>query len=84
MLQFAVGKYPKPDILKEAVKTFDQSVTLEIVESLVNCWPKQTNLDDLAKEELGPNEVWDRSEAYFVHLATPASILNRLKVWQFK
>jgi len=47
-------------------------------------WPKDSNLEDLEKEELQPGEIWEKGEQYMLQLCKPASLLNRLKVWTFK
>jgi len=72
-------------VLKEAVITFNEkTVSTAQIGTLVRVWPKDSNLEDLAKEELQPGEVWEKGEAYMMNLVTPASLLNRLKVWMFK
>ena len=47
-------------------------------------WPKESNVPDLANEELQEGEVWDKGENYMMKLTEPASIHNRLKVWSFQ
>jgi hypothetical protein len=51
---------------------------------LLRVWPKESNIEDLAKEELEEGEVWEKGEAYMIQLVYPTSMLNRLKVWTFK
>ena len=51
---------------------------------MVRVWPKDSILEDLGKERLEANEVWEKGEAYMIKLIKPASLLNRLKVWDFK
>lgn len=51
---------------------------------MVRVWPKDSNLEELAKERLEENEVWEKGEAYMLKLVKPVSLLNRCKVWAFK
>jgi hypothetical protein len=51
---------------------------------MVRVWPKDSNLEDLVKERLEPNEVWEKGEAFMLKLVKPVSLLNRCKVWAFK
>ena len=51
---------------------------------MLRVWPKESNIEDLAKEELEEGEVWEKGEAYMIQLVYPTSMLNRLKVWTFK
>jgi len=51
---------------------------------MVRVWPKDSILEDLGKERLESNEVWEKGESYMIKLIKPASLLNRLKVWDFK
>lgn len=51
---------------------------------MVRVWPKDSILEDLGKERLEANEVWEKGEAYMIKLIKPASLLNRCKVWDFK
>jgi len=44
----------------------------------------ESSLADLANMELGPNELWDKAETYFIKIVEPASLVYRLKVWCFK
>jgi hypothetical protein len=51
---------------------------------MVRVWPKDSILEDLTKEKLEANEVWEKGEAYMIKLVRPVSLLNRCKVWSFK
>lgn len=76
---------PRPDILKQAVTEYDEKlVSMAQIATLVRVWPKDSNLEDLGNETLNEGEVWEKGEAYMINLITPASLLNRLKVWTFK
>ena len=46
-------------------------------------WPAETDVPGLAKEELGPNEEWEKGELYMMKVLTPASLHSRLKTWSF-
>jgi hypothetical protein len=71
--------------LKEAIFSFNEkTVSQDQINTLIMVWPKESNLDDLEKEELQPGEIWEKGEQYMLQLCKPSSILNRLKVWTFK
>lgn len=66
-MQIGLSKLPKPEILKEAVFTFnEQAVTQDQVNTLIMVWPKESNLEDLEKEELQPGETWEKGEQYML------------------
>lgn len=45
-------------------------------------WPdKDSDPQGLANEELGPNEIWDKGEAYMLQLLKPLTLIDRLKCW---
>jgi len=51
---------------------------------MIRVWPKDSSLDDFVKEKLENDEFWAPAEAFFLKLMKPKSILDRLKVWDFK
>ena len=51
---------------------------------MLRIWPKESSLDDLEKEQLEADEVWEQAEAFMMKLTKPKSIQDRLKVWDFK
>ena len=83
----SVNRLPKPDVLKDSLINYDESsVTGDQVLTLLRIWPKDSNLEDLEKENKNKkgNEVWDKAEGYFLPLCDPPSIHARLKMWKFK
>lgn len=57
----------------------DEQVTI-----LIGCWPKEYNVPDLVNEQLGDGEKWEKGEEYFLQLADPKIINEKLKMWHFK
>ena len=81
----SVNKLPRTDVLKQALIEFDQNlVTDEQIITLLRVWPKESPVEDLEKEKLEPNEMWDKAEAYMIHLCDRESWQARLKMWRFK
>jgi len=77
-----IGLLPRPEVLLEAIISFNEkTVSASAVGTLLRIWPAETDVFDLAKEELGENEVWDKGEAYFIKILEPASLRDRLDVW---
>lgn len=84
-LGIGLSQLPRPDILKEAIISFNEkTVSSSQIGTLLRVWPKESDINDLEKEELAEGEIWDKGEAYMINLCQPESILPRLKVWQFK
>ena len=78
-------KFPKPDVLFEAVTTGDLSLmNSDQISAMNRAWPKESNLADLAAMTLEQNELWDKAEAYMIKIADFVSIPDRLKCWVFK
>ena len=80
---------PRPDLIIDAVLNCNfGSVSAAQIATLFRVWPKESNLDDFLREELQPEEIWDKCETYFMSLLRapnyPQSILNRLGVFVFK
>lgn len=72
-------------MLIEAVTNFNEkTVSAAQIGTLLRVWPKESNIEDLEKEELEDGEIWEKGEAYMIQLIHPPSIFNRLKVWTFK
>mmetsp|Transcript_34014 Transcript_34014/g.45810 ORF Transcript_34014/g.45810 Transcript_34014/m.45810 type:complete len:220 (-) Transcript_34014:375-1034(-) len=56
----------------------------EQVQILIGCWPKEFNVPDLLNEQLADGEKWEKGEEYFLALADPKIIIEKLKMWHFK
>jgi hypothetical protein len=53
--------------LKEAIFSFNEkTVSQDQINTLIMVWPKESNLDDLEKEELQPGEIWEKGEQYML------------------
>jgi hypothetical protein len=76
---------PKYENLIEGCVNYDsKAISSSHIETLLNIWPKSSNLQDLRKESCEENEKWGRAEEYFRNLAEPSTLQNRLKVWRYK
>ena len=50
-IQMSVNKLPRPDVLKEALIHYDESlVTEDQILNIIRVWPKQSPIEDLEKE----------------------------------
>ena len=69
-LGIGLSKCPKnPQNLKDALINYDVNlVSADQVACMLMIWPKESNLEDLEKEELDEGEVWEKGEAYMMHL----------------
>lgn len=84
-LGIGLSQLPRPNVLIEAVTNFNEkTVSAAQIGTLLRVWPKESNIEDLEKEELEDGEIWEKGEAYMIQLIHPPSIFNRLKVWTFK
>lgn len=76
---------PSAEVLKKALISYDEKiVSSEQIATMLRVWPKDTNMEDFAKEKLDTDEFWAPSEAFMQKLLKPKTILDRLKVWEFK
>jgi len=73
-IQMSIPKLPKPEVLKDALVNFEENAcTADSIIALLRVWPKDSPVDQLESESksMAKNEVWDKSEAYFLPLAYP-------------
>ena len=84
-LCIGLNQLPSAENLIRACVDYDVNlVSSTQIGCIVRVWPKDSILEDLTKEKLEPNEVWEKGEAYMIKLVRPVSLLNRCKVWSFK
>lgn len=81
----SMPKFPKPDILYEAVTTYqDGLISADQIGTLARNWPPDSNPQELANMELEENEIWDKAESYMIQILEPSDLIHRLNAWKFK